>query len=719
MSETCVTLQCDHGCAILTIDVPGRSMNVITEPLLRELEAHVETVRSDPAIQGAILVSGKSAFLAGADLSLLHALAVRARREPLAALFETAFAFNRVFRRMETCGKPFVAAVGGLALGGGLELALACHRRIVADDPAIQLGLPEVTLGLMPGIGGTQRLPRLMGIARALPCLLQGKSLSPAEALASGVVHQMVPRGQLLDAARQWLLGGGRAVQPWDEKGFRVPGGQGSMNPAVVQTFMTATALAREQTRDNYPAPYAILSAVYEGHQVPFDTALRIETKLSLGLLADPVAANMIRTLFVNKGEADKLVRRPPAVPRQSPEVLGILGAGMMGSGIAHVSARAGLRVVLLDREVSLAENGKAHTRARLAKQVERGRLTQAEAEAILARIHPTASYADLQSADLVIEAVFEDAQIKAEVTARADAVLAPGAVYASNTSTLPITGLAQASTRPGQFIGVHFFSPVEKMQLVEVIKGRETSARALALALDYVRKIRKTPIVVNDSRGFYTSRCFGTYPDEGLILLTEGVTPALIENASVMAGMPVGPLALSDEVSLELMYQLKEANRKALGDRYQATPSDGVIDLFVTRLGRLGRKVARGFYDYPEGRKKQLWPGLATHFPPAAQQPRVEELKKRLLYRQALECVRCVEEGVIDDPADADVGAVLGWGFAPYTGGPLSMIDTIGAAAFLAETERMARSHGPRYAAPPLLRRMAAEGREFYGGQR
>jgi 3-hydroxyacyl-CoA dehydrogenase/enoyl-CoA hydratase/3-hydroxybutyryl-CoA epimerase len=718
MSDTCVTLSLDSdGIAILTLDVPGRSMNVITEQMMHDLVAHIAKIKSDPAIKGAVITSGKPAFMAGADLEMLRAMAVKSKTEPMEALFEAAFTFNRVFRDLETCGKPFVAALGGLALGGGLELALACHYRIVADDPKIQLGLPEVKVGLMPGAGGTQRLPRLMGVQPSLPYLLQGKTMSPQEALAFGVVHKVVAAADLLNEAKKWILGGGRPVQPWDEKRFKVPGGQGSMNATIAQTFMAATAMTREQTKDNYPAPQAILSAVYEGHQVPLDTAIRIETKLFTTLLLDPTAANMIRTLFVNKGEADKLIRRPKDVPANDIRVLGVLGAGMMGAGIAYVSALAGIEVILLDRDIPSAEKGKDYSRGLIEKSVARGRMSKDKAEAILARIRPTVDYADLAGADLVIEAVFEDAKIKAETTAKTEAVIAETAIYASNTSTLPITGLAEASKRPDQFIGIHFFSPVDKMPLVEIILGRKTGDKALAMALDYVRKIKKTPIVVNDSRGFYTSRCFATYPTEGIAMLTEGITPALIENAGVMAGMPVGPFAVGDEVSIELMYKVKEATKKALGDQYQAAPSDDVIDLMVTKLGRLGKKTGKGFYDYPEGQKKHLWPGLTSEFPEAKTQPSVAELKKRFLYRQAIECARCFEEGVVTDPADADVGAIFGWGFAPHTGGPLSMIDTIGAATFVAECDRMAQAYGPRFSPPKILRDMATANRQFYPG--
>ncbi len=705
----------EQGIATLTIDVPGRSMNVFTEQAIKELKDLIEKVSADEKIKGAVITSGKSAFLAGADLTMLLSLTKKAETAPVEDVFDEAFALNSVLRQLETCGKPFVAAVNGLAMGGGLELILACHGRIVADDPKIKLGLPEVKIGLLPGAGGTQRLPRLMGVQPSLPYLLQGKTMSPQEALAFGVVHKVVVAADLVAEAKKWISDGGKAVQPWDEKRFKVPGGQGAFNPTIVQTFMAATAMTRKETKDNYPAPQAILSCVYEGHQLPMDTAIRVESKYFTQLILDPTAGNMIRTLFVNKGEADKLVRRPKGIEKHQIKKLGVLGAGMMGAGIAYVSAVAGMDVVLLDRDVSSAEKGKDYSVKLLTKAVGRGKMKQNKADGILSKITPTDDYAKLADCDLIIEAVFEDMQLKADVTAKTEAVIPATTVFASNTSTLPITGLAKASQRPDQFIGIHFFSPVDKMPLVEIILGEKTDDKTLALALDYVQQIRKTPIVVNDSRGFYTSRCFGTYPSEGMAMLTEGVDPALIENAGLMAGMPVGPLAVGDEVSIELMYKIKEATRKGLADKYEPAPGDKVLDLFVGKLDRLGKKTGKGFYVYPEEGRKYLWPEIGQHFAPDGNQPDVEEIRKRFLYRQAIECVRCYEEGVVTAPADADVGAIFGWGFAPYTGGPLSMIDTIGVAEFVQECDRMAQEYGPRYTPPKMLRDMAESGKAFY----
>ncbi|MDX2030655.1 MAG: 3-hydroxyacyl-CoA dehydrogenase NAD-binding domain-containing protein [Blastocatellia bacterium] len=700
------------GIATLTIDLKDRPMNVITREFLEELAAAVDRVAADPAVKGAILTSGKSSFMAGADLKgVAELFAARDAAE----LFRNGMEFAALTRKMETSGKPFAAAINGTALGGGLEICLACHYRVAADAPGSVLGLPEVQVGLFPGGGGTQRLPRLTGAREALQLMMQGTHLSPRQALEKGIVHKVVAPGELLAEAKRWLLESPDPVQPWDQKGFKVPGGAGQFDRRFVETFMIGAALMQKETLHNYPAPQAIMSCVYEGLQVPIDAGLRIEQRYFTKLLLDPVARNMIRTLFVNKGAADKLARRPKGVEKLQIRKLGVLGAGMMGAGLAHVAAMAGIEVVLLDREPALAEKGKSHSGGLLAKRVSQGRMTQEKADAVLARIHPTADYADLAACELVIEAVFENREIKADVTRKAEAVLPAGAIFASNTSTLPITGLAEASSRPAQFIGLHFFSPVDKMPLVEIIRGKQTSDETLAKAMDFVQQIKKTPIVVNDSRGFYTSRFCGKYINEGTTMLLDGVAPALIENGARMAGMPVGPLALLDEVSIDLSYHIREQTKKDLGAAYQPASGDAVITLFYETLNRLGRKSGHGMYDYPEGGKKSLWPELTSHFPVAAQQPPVEEVKKRLLYAQALDAAACMDEGVLTDPADGDVGAILGLGFAPYTGGPLSMIDTIGVAKFVEECDRMAEKYGPRFTPPKLLREMAARGARFY----
>ncbi|MBK9708801.1 MAG: enoyl-CoA hydratase/isomerase family protein [Acidobacteria bacterium] len=712
MTET-INYQVDgDGIATLTIDLKDRPMNVITRQFLEDLAASVEKVASDPAVKGAILTSGKSSFMAGADLKGVSELFAAHDAE---ALYKNGMSFVGLTRKMETCGKPFVAAINGTALGGGLEICLACHYRVAADVPGSSLGLPEVLVGLFPGGGGTQRLPRLAGAREALQLMMQGTHLKPQQALEKGIIHKVVPAGELLAEAKRWLLESPDPEQPWDKKGFKVPGGAGQFDPRFVETFMVGASLMQKETFHNYPAPQAIMSCVYEGLQVPIDAGLRIEQRYFTKLLLDPVARNMIRTVFVNKGAADKLARRPKGYDKLQVKKLGVLGAGMMGAGLAYVAALVGIEVVLLDRELSFAEKGKAFSESLLANRIKKGRTTQEKAAAVLSLIKPTADYADLANCELIIEAVFENREIKADVTRKTEAVIPATAIYASNTSTLPITGLAEASSRPAQFIGLHFFSPVDRMPLVEIIRGKLTSDETLAKAMDFVQQIKKTPIVVNDSRGFYTSRFCGAYINEGTTMLLDGVTPALIENGARMAGMPVGPLALLDEVSIDLSYHIREQTKKDLGPAYKAASGDEVITLFFEKLERVGKKSGRGMYEYPEGGKKFLWPDLTRHFPAAAEQPSVEEVKKRLLYAQALDAAQCMEQEVLTDPADGDVGAMLGLGFPPYTGGPLSLIDTIGTAKFVEECDRMAAKYGPRFTPPKLLRDMAAKGERFY----
>jgi 3-hydroxyacyl-CoA dehydrogenase/enoyl-CoA hydratase/3-hydroxybutyryl-CoA epimerase len=715
------------GVRTLTWDMPGRSMNVLSASSIAAYEAAIADALADAAVKGVIVTSGKPAFIAGADLSMMEAdtagSAGLSKEQALKKLYDGMMRLNLMMRRMETGKKPFVAAINGTALGGGLEVCLSCHHRIVADDPSIQLGLPESKVGLMPGAGGTQRLPRLIGLMQALPMILEGRSLDPHKALKAGLVHKVVPAGELLAAAKAAILAGIPPVQPWDTKDFRVPGG-GVQSPTGKQVFAGGNSMVHAKTQKNYPAQLAIMAAVYEGMQVPIDAALRIEARYMAKVMADPTSRNMIRTLFINMQKANKGAARPKDVPPAKLDTVGILGAGMMGAGIAYVSALAGLNVVLIDQSQEAADKGKAYTTKLNAKGIERGKLTPAQSDAILARITTTTDYAGLAKADLVIEAVFETREIKADVTKRVAAVLPKHAVFASNTSTLPITGLAEAWTAAGRdtggFIGIHFFSPVDKMQLVEIIKGKQTHAQALAVAMDYVKRIRKTPIVVNDSRGFYTSRVFGTYTREGMEMLCEGILPALIENAGKQTGMPMPPLALTDEVALDLVYKVTKQTAKDLGAAYKPSPIDPLIEKMVTELGRVGKKAGKGFYDWPADKDgiKRLWPGLKTlvKTKPEADQPDVKELKTRFLYRQALEAARCYEEGVVTDPADADVGAILGWGFAPWTGGPLSLIDTVGLDNFVRECDRLAQQFGERFAPNAQLRAMAKAGQTYYG---
>ena len=701
------------GIATLLIDVAGRPMNVLTPEFGRDLGECIDRIAKDGAIKGAVIASAKSSFMAGADIKDM----VGAYDRGISAVEASGYSYNinKLLRRLETCGKPVAAAINGVALGGGFELALACHYRVMADESKTGVGLPEVKIGLLPGGGGTQRVPRLVGVTEALKLITEGRQLNAQEALKKGLVHEVAPAAEIVERARQWILKGGEGVQPWDKKGFRVPGGAGQSTPGAFQTFMAGTALTAKTTQRNYPAPLAILSCVYEGSQVPIDAGLRIESKYFGQLLSGPVARNLMRTMFVNKGLADKLARRPAAPPKSQVRRLGMLGAGMMGAGIAHVSAMAGIEVVLLDSTLELAEKGKSYSKALLTKDVERGKRSQADSDAILARIKTTTSYDDLAGCDLVVEAVFENREIKADVTAKTEAVISKAAVFASNTSTLPITGLAQASKRPAQFIGIHFFSPVEKMPLVEIILGKKTSEETLARALDYVGQLRKTPIVVNDSRGFYTSRCFGTFVYEGMAMLQEGVNPALVENVAKMAGMPVGPLAVADEVTIDLQWKVIKQTEQDLGRRFEKPVAYATVQKFVEELKRPGKRFGAGFYEYPKDGRKFLWPGLKDIYPLAAQQPDVEEVKKRILYRQAIEAARCMEEGVVTTAAEADLGSILGWGFPAWTGGTLSFIDTVGIRNFVAECDRLAKRYGKRFKPSKWLRERAERGEPFY----
>lgn len=700
------------GIAVLTWDMPGRSMNVINRDSHAAFESAIDRVLSDSSIVGAVITSGKSAFVAGADLAAVKEM-MEGPKDP-AVLYEMVGSLGHLLRKIETGGKPFVAAINGTALGGGYEIALACHHRVCGDHPKIQIGLPEVKVGLLPGAGGTQRLPRMIGIQAAMMPLLQGQTFNPEMALGMGMVDQVVPADQLISASKAWLKTKPSAVKPWDEKTFRFPGGDPT-HPKMKPFFMGASAMIRKETYGNFPAPKAILSCVNEGCRLPIDKGLSLEKRYFVQLLVDPTAANLVRTMFLSMQEANKLARRPKDVPPYQIKKIGVIGAGLMGAGIANTAAKRGIEVVLIDREQQYADKGKEHAAKLQDRSISKGRSTPEKKAAILDRIQATTDYGELASCDFVVEAVFENRDIKASVTEGAEAVIADTAVMGSNTSTLPITGLAEASCRPENFIGVHFFSPVERMPLIEIIRGEATSDATLAKTMDFVKALGKTPIVVNDSRGFYTSRVFGTYVTEGLAMLAEGVAPALIENAGKMAGMPMPPLGLADEVGLYLMHSVGEATRRDLGDDYQDNPGTPILDKMVVELERLGRsKNGKGFYEY-DGRNKALWSELASHFPAAAEQPSVDELKKRFLYTQAVETAKVMAEGIVEVPQDADVGAILGWGFAPWTGGPLSYIDTVGAAAFVSEADRLADTYGDRFRVPDQLREMAASNKRFY----
>jgi len=701
-----------EGIATLEWDLPGRSQNVLNEQSMAAFAQAAQKALANPAVKGILVASAKADFIAGGDLEMLL------KANDAQVMSDNLKEWHKLFRTLETSGKPVAAALNGTTLGGGLELALACHYRVASDNPKARFGFPEVTLGLLPGAGGTQRAPRLMGIQAALLFLTEGKRIKAQDALKQGLIHAVVPAGTEREATRAWLLEqagkGGKTLQPWDQKGFRIPGG-GVMTPGGMQTFMAGNAMLREKTQGNYPAPKHILSCVFEGLQTDIDTGLAIETRYFVSLVRSPEAKNMIRSLFFFMQDANKLARRPKDVPTQKFTKIGMLGAGMMGAGIAHAAASAGLEVALLDSTQENAERGKTYSAKLLQKRVAKSQLTQDGAAAILARIRPTTDYADLAGCELVVEAVFEDRALKADVTKKTEAVISKDAIFASNTSTLPITGLAEASGRPANFIGLHFFSPADRMPLVEIILGKQTSPATLARSMDFVRAIGKTPIVVNDARGFYTSRVFGTYLSEGMALLQEGVTPALIDNAGRLAGMPVGPLALADEVSLELVHKIARQTRADLGDQYVPRAADQVAALMVEKLNRLGRKSGHGFYEYPAEAKKHLWPGLVEHFPARTEQPSLEQVVERLMLIQSLETVRCLDEGVLTSPQDADVGAILGWGYPPFRGGPIGQIHTMGVANFIAACDRLAEQCGERFRPSESLRKKTAEGAQFF----
>ena len=698
------------GFATLILDNADESMNVVSDAFIADMTEAAATIAADDSIKGVILTSAKKAFMAGADLKQL----VRGYSK------QEAYAFSQratqMHRAMETSGKPWVAALNGLALGGGFELALACHHRILVDDANAQVGLPEVNVGLLPGSGGTVRLGIIAGMKTALDLLLSGRSVGPAEALKLKIVDEVAPADQLMERARAWLVTGPDPVKPWDVKGWVPPQKKGMTVPEDALAYTLAAANIAKKGY-NTPAPLAILACVFEGLQLPFDKALTVEGKYFAKLMSDPVATNIIRTSFISKQAAEKGARRPAGVPKSEVKKVGVLGAGMMGAGIAYVSANAGIEVVLLDRDVPTAEKGKAYSTKVQGKLIEKGKLTQSRADELLARITPTDDYALLEGCDLVVEAVFEDAGIKAETTRKAEAVIPASAVFGSNTSTLPISQLAQASSRPDKFIGTHFFSPVDRMGLVEVIRGKQTSDETLALTLDFIAQLRRTPIVVSDSRGFYTSRVFRMFIFEGVAMVEEGIEPARIENAAKSAGFPTGPLALLDEVTMELPVKIVDDAAGTEGNTYTIERGLPVLRKMIG-MKRGSRKAGGGFYDYPEGASKHIWKGVAEHFPVAAQQPDQDELKQRFLYAQAMETARCLEEGVLETPQDADLGAVYGWGFPLWTGGTISYIDMIGIGEFVAQADGLAQKYGSRFLPSAWLRDKAGRGEAFYGAE-
>ena len=715
----------DDGVAVITWDVPEKSMNVMSLHGLQELSDLFDDALADEAVKGIVITSGKDgSFAGGMDLNILAKMKEDAGDDPARGLFEGTMQMHALLRKIELAGmdfktkkggKPVAAALPGTAAGIGLELPLATHRIFVADNPKARIGLPEIMVGIFPGAGGTTRLVRKLGAMGASQFLLEGKMVDPKKAKSAGLIDEVV--ADPLAAARDWVLNakGADLVKPWDAKGYKMPGGA-PYHPAGFMTFVGANAMVHGKTQGAFPAPKALLSAVYEGALVDFDTALRIEARWFTNVLMNPSSGAMIRSLFLNKEALEKGAVRPAGVPDQTVKKLGVLGAGMMGAGIALVSAMAGIEVVLIDRDQAAADKGKAYAESYADKGIKRGKSTPEKKEAMLGLINATPDLDALKGCDLIIEAVFEDPSVKAEMTRKVEAIIPEDCIFASNTSTLPITELAKASARQEQFIGIHFFSPVEKMLLVEIIKGANTGDRAVAKALDYVRQIRKTPIVVNDARFFYANRCIIPYMNEMLRMITEGVAMPLIDHAALQMGFPVGPVQLNDETSIDLGAKIARATKAAMGNAYPDNPGDDLI-FWMEEQGRLGRKSKAGFFDYDEAGKRQgYWAGVTDKYPLLDDQPDLIEVQERLMFSQALEAVRALEEGVLMDIREGDVGAILGWGFAPWSGGPLSWLDIIGTPYAAERCDALTEAFGPRFTCPPLLREMAAKGQSFYG---
>lgn len=699
---------------VLTIDMPGQSANTMNAVYREAMAATVDRLEAEKDnISGVIITSAKKTFFAGGDLNEL----VKVTKADASDFYHMVLGIKAQLRRLELLGKPVVAAINGAALGGGWEICLACHQRIALDNSSVQIGLPEVTLGLLPGGGGVVRMVRLLGLEKALPFLAEGKKVRPDAALKAGLVHQLATdKDEMMAKARAWINDNPTAKQPWDTPGYKIPGGTPA-SPNVAQMLAIAPSVLRDKTKGCFPAPEKIMCAAVEGAQVDFDTAQLIETRYFTELTTSQVAKNMIGTFWFQLNEINAGSSRPKGFEPSVTRKVGVLGAGMMGAGIAYVSAAAGIEVVLKDVSLEAAQKGKAYSTKLLDKKVSRGHMTAEKREAFLALINPSDNEADFAGCDLIIEAVFEDRDLKAKVTAAAERNALSDAVIASNTSTLPITGLATAIEKQDKFIGLHFFSPVDKMPLVEIIRGEHTSDETLARGFDYVMQIKKTPIVVNDSRGFFTSRVFGTFTNEGIAMLGEGISAALIENEARKAGMPVGPLAISDEVSMSLMNHVRQQTIKDLAAEGKQLPEHkafAVIDMMLNEYKRPGKAAGGGFYEYPEGAKKYLWPELKTRFEQASAQISQQDVRDRILFIQAIETVRCLEEGVLTSVADANIGSIFGIGFAAWTGGALQFINQYGLKDFVARAEYLAQQYGERFNPPGLLLDKAAKGETF-----
>ncbi len=694
------------GVATVTFDEPGSPVNTMSLQWQADMnELAAQLLKDKDTLRGVILCSAKTTFFAGADLKGL----MRSKPEEAAAFYREIEQIKKNFRTIETLGKPVVACLGGAALGGGFELALSAHCRIAVDNPKTQFGLPEITLGLIPGAGGITKMTRLLGLMGAQPYILESKLFNPREGFELGVIHQLVPNdadaaAAMRSAALAWIAANPAPQQPWDAKDYKMPGGTPS-NPKVAGMLSVAPAVLKQKTRGLYPAPEAALNSMVEGAQVDFDTAMRIESRYLAMVAAHPVARNMVNTFFFNMNAIKSGQSRPKEVPKYKPQKVGLLGAGMMGAGIAYAQASRGIATVLKDVSQDKADAGKSYSVKLTQPRVDKGRMSPHDQKALLDRIHATANVADLKGCDLIIEAVFENRELKAQVTKEAEAMLAEGGFFASNTSTLPITGLATASARSQKFIGIHFFSPVDKMKLVEIIRGKQTDDETVARAFDYVQALGKVPFVVNDSRGFYTSRTVGTFVMEGAAMLGEGIPAAAIENAGIQAGMPVGPLAVLDETALSLSVHVLDQTRADLaaeGKTHEATPGELLVEKMVKELKRNGRAAGGGFYDDPAGAKKHLWPELKARFEKPGAAWDIQTLKDRLLYRQAVETARCLHENVLTTVHDANIGSIFGIGFPAWTGGAMQFIYSQGVDAFARRCAELAAAHGKGFALAP-----------------
>ncbi|MGI9156136.1 MAG: 3-hydroxyacyl-CoA dehydrogenase NAD-binding domain-containing protein [Marmoricola sp.] len=711
----------EDGIVVLTLDDPTASANTMNDLYRESMTAAVDRLYAEKDLKGVVITSAKKTFFAGGNLKGM----VQATPENAAEVYAMAEDVKAGLRRLELLEVPVVAAVNGAALGGGLEIALACNHRIVVDDPKVQLGLPEVTLGLLPGGGGVTRIVRMLGISDGLMgVLLQGTRFKPADALEKGLVDELVAtRDELVPAAKTWIETNAdnpdAAKQPWDREGYKMPGGTPS-NPKLAAFLPAFPAMLRTQLKGaDMPAPKAILSAAVEGAQVDFETASRIESRYLTNLIVNQNSKNMIQAFFFDLSAINSGSLRPEGIPPYTATKVAVLGAGMMGAGIAYSAARSGMEVVLKDVSQEAADKGKDYSVTLLDKAISRGKMTPELKAEILGRITPTADPADCAGVDTVIEAVFEDPDLKNKVFAEIASVVNPDALLCSNTSTLPITELSDGVDRPGDFIGLHFFSPVDKMPLVEIIKGGKTSEASVAKALDVVMQLKKTPIVVNDSRGFYTSRVIGTMVNEGLAMLGEGVYPMSVERAATQAGYPVGTLQLSDELNMELMTKIRNATRAAVerdGGSYTPHPAEQVIDTMIEG-GRPSKLKGAGFYEYVDGKRAGLWKGLAEQFPPAAEQPDFEDLKDRLLFIEAVETARCFDEGVIESAAAANIGSIMGIGYPALTGGAAQFMQGYegptgsGLTGFVARANELAEKYGDRFTPPSYLTELAEQG--------